>query len=662
MKRWFIILVLLVVGRGAYGQLPGAEVSAQAYLDRAVVVPGQEATVAVELSIVPGYHAQSARPHQPNLVPTQVRIARAPADIKVGPPRYPVGKDIKTRALGAEENVSVYEDGAIILLPVVVAADAAPGLREIALEVETQACDEQSCLLPKTLPLSVKFIIGTPGQAVGGAILHADVFARARQQAFYEPSTTSAPAQTVPETGPGGFTVSATANGGATPAEKWREHVEWEIAQITQRDYQPRDDEPAGLWKLILFALLGGAILNIMPCVLPVIPLKVLTLVQQAHGSRRQALAHGLVFAAGVVALFVALALALGVYHIFVRGPVVYGEQYNSPLFLITMSMVVLALAFSMFGVWTIQPPRAVYAAEVRAGYTGSFFMGVLATLLATPCSAPLLGPVLAWALVQPLTVTVLAFALVGVGMAAPYVALAAFPGWLTKLPRAGRWSELLKQFLGIIMVGVALYLLKQTPTPVWPWAAAGGLVLALVCWGWGQLPDINMTALRVWAIRAAVLVVGCGLGFGVYQIGRSRLGPEMMEPARTTGDWQPFDLAKMDTALAAGRPVVVDFTASWCINCIFVEATVLDAQTVRQAFHENHALLLRADLADRASVALLAKLRSLSIPVLAVFAPAEPLRPVVLRDLYTRGRVILELEAAGRGGPAPQPGTEPGI
>lgn len=616
---WLRLLVCVLLPwlvRPVGAQIPdvrqGQEnVEATVFVDREPLVAGQTATLAVVVTIAPGYHIQSARPLERSFIATRLKLPAVPG-LTFGTIRYPKHRLISVPSLTASGQLAVYEGTVSMLVPVTVSADAGPGRQTLQLVLRSQACDDKSCSAPSEVPVTLPVTIAAAGTA--SVAVHGAEFAQAQAQGFLEPVVaTSAPA-TAPA--PAGSSVE-------------------ELTIIEQRQYHPANgaSEQAPFWKLMLLALGGGAILNIMPCVLPVIPLKVLALVQQAHGNRRRAIVHALVFSAGIVTLFVALAAMFGVLRA-LGGTVFYGQQFQSPLFLIAMSLMVLALALSMLGVWTIAPPSAVYRLDsVHSGYGGSFSMGLLATLLATPCSAPLLGPVLAWALVQKVGLTLVMFGLVGVGMAVPYVVLAAFPAGLDRLPRAGRWSDLLKQFLGLVMIGVAVYLLFQLPASLWPWAFSGALVLAMVCWGWGQIPTYSMERGRIWGIRVVVVALGLLVGGGVYGYAH-RAVPE---------GWQAFSIAALDEALAQKRPVVVDFTASWCINCRAVEAGVLQSQEVEEAFKWSHALLLRADMSARNPPveALLAKLQSRSIPVLAIFSPDEPLAPVVLRDIYSREQVI---------------------
>jgi thiol:disulfide interchange protein DsbD len=243
---------------------------------------------------------------------------------------------------------------------------------------------------------------------------------------------------------------------------------------------------------------------------------------------------------------------------------------------------------------------------------------------------------------------TALMLGLVGVGMSLPYLLLAIFPQALERVPRAGRWSDLLKQGLGIVMIGVAVYLLTLIPnTTYWPWVLMAGVLVALVCWAWGQIPSYNMERGQIWGIRVVALAVGIGLGAGLYAM--STRYTREIRPAMEESGWQAFNVALLDDALKNGRPVVVDWTATWCINCHALEAFVLNTTGVQEAFQKNNVLLLKADLStDNPPATLLNReLGGEAIPVLAVFAPSRPYEPVVLRDSYSQQRVIDEVGKA---------------
>ena len=251
-------------------------------------------------------------------------------------------------------------------------------------------------------------------------------------------------------------------------------------------------------------------------------------------------------------------------------------------------------------------------------------------------------------------------FVLIGIGMAWPYVLLAAFPAWLDRIPRAGRWSELLKEALGLVMVGVAVYLLLSTQDRsqiVTGFALA--VILAMVCWGWGRLPDMNMSGRKIWMIRSGCISAGIIAGAlfvgwmgglrGVANASAAidRVGP----PSRTfqVNRWQAVTLGRMKPALAAGHPVMIDFSAPWCINCKFVKATVLDAPAVREVYAQTGTVLLSADIDRPVPKALWLKLGGRALPYLAILSPHRPMSPEILRDIYTQRDVIRDIRAAVR-------------
>ncbi len=595
------------------------------------IAPGNTLNLLIEVRIAPGWHLQSAHPLEPRFK-ALLLTPKSQDDITVEEILYPQHMLIDAGNLSSQKYLAVYEKTIYLLAKFKIAPGAAAGERTLEATLRTQACDDNSCLFPVTTPLTATFNIA-PGDAKTNPDA-ADLFASQAVADLLANPLSMSPATTSPAP-----QQQPAAEAQAAPADSS------ELALLASRSYQPADSDQAELplWQLILFALIGGMILNIMPCVLPVIPLKAIQLIQQAHGDRKRAVMHGLVFSAGVITLFAILALVLTTAF---SGTVVYGKQFQNAGFVITMAMIILSLALSMLGVWTINPPQAVYQAEgPKSGYAGSFFMGLLATLLATPCSAPLLGSVLAWALIQPKMITLLMFILVGVGMSLPYILLTAFPSAIDKLPRAGRWAELLKQALGIVMIGVTIWLLIQLPPAILPWALFGAIILGFVCWAWGQLPNPTGSRSHIWGMRSAAIGIGLCLTGALFYLAKP------VADTATEQKWQPLSIKLIDDALAAGRPVVVDWGADWCWNCIVLEKTVLSAEDVQKHFADKNTLLLKADLSHSNPLGedLLARLNTRAIPALAIFSPKDPLRPVVLRDGYTRQRVKDELAKAAR-------------
>jgi thiol:disulfide interchange protein len=629
-----VALPNLYVQAQAVGELfsaPHVVTASMAVRPAKIAAPGH-GVVVIHLVVASGYHIQSHHPLESFLIPASVKLSPS-TGLVFGVVHYPAAVNIPvSKQITSLGKLSVYEGRLDITIPFNVLGTAPAGRQKITAQLTFQACNDQSCLVPQTLRLrTILRIIGT----------HAAL------------SATSAPRtpRAVPVTrGPiSGAVMGISAGGSSAVAE--------ELSQINALHYQvSRPSE--SIWQLIIFALLGGLILNVMPCVLPVIPLKVLAMVQQAHGSRPRAVLHAVLFAAGIVSLFLVLAVVMGIYRAATGQALTYGMQYQHPWFLITIALVVLALALSMLGVWTVQPPRALTAIDTSgSGLAGAFGTGLLATILASSCSAPFLGIMLTWALVQPTWIVAVFFTLIGIGMAWPYVLLAAFPAWLDRIPRAGRWSELLKEALGLVMVGVAVYLLLSTDDRsqiVTGFALA--VILAIVCWGWGRLPNVAMSSRAIWMIRSGC--IGAGIIAGalfVGWMGGLRDVANATTPAATdartfqVNRWQSVTLGRMKSALATGHPVVIDFSAPWCINCKFVKATVLDAPAMREVYAETGTVLLSADIDRPVDKALWLRLGGRALPYLAILSPHRPMSPEILRDLYTQRDVIRDIHAAAR-------------
>jgi len=416
----------------------------------------------------------------------------------------------------------------------------------------------------------------------------------------------------------------------------WADSASVKINNLLERVVAD-DGQLSEVWLNLLAALAAGMLLNLMPCVLPVIPLKVLSLLQQGQaarqsGDRYKAVKLSLVFACGILLVFVVLALMMSVFQL------LYGQQFQSSAFKFVMLMIVFVLGLSMFGVFEIViPGQLTNISLVREGYLGAFGMGVLATLLATPCSAPLLGPVLAWSLNKTTGVTVAIFLIVGVGMSAPYVLLTAFPKLLDRLPKAGGWMLRLKEGLAFVMLAVAVYLIFLFE-PNWHLPlVVFCIVLAFCCWL--SMKVVNFASPVKHKIIARTTALILLIGASVYLVGASSGETKTIK----AGQWLEFK----QQALQNGKSVFVDFTADWCPNCKYVEKTVLERQAFNDKLVEVNAELVIADWThyDSTITAELNRLGSKSIPFAAIYPAGEPDKPIILRDIYTLDRALRALD-----------------
>ena len=407
-------------------------------------------------------------------------------------------------------------------------------------------------------------------------------------------------------------------------------------------------------WYLLM-ALLGGVILNVMPCVLPVISLKVLGFVKQSGESRARVLELGVAFTVGVLVSFLALALVAVALKL-AGSQAGWGFQFQEPRFVLVLAAIVLVFGLSLFGVFEINLP-----VSGRGGLAGAFFNGVLATVLATPCTAPLMGPALGFAFNQPPATIVLFFLTIGLGLALPYLLLSMNPAWLRFLPRPGMWMEHFKQFMGFLMLGTLIFLLwvlgGQIGNDGLMRAMSFLLGLALACWLIGLGWDGRSTARRRWVLTILALAVTVGsyadpAGFMARQraAGMSEAAPVEVNTASSEGiDWQPFSVDLVEDLASQGRTVFLDFTANWCLTCQYNEKTVLETDSVRQAFAKYHVVAVKADWTrrDRAIGTVLGQFGRSGVPLYVILPAGRPSEPIVLDTILTNDAIDKALTRA---------------
>jgi thiol:disulfide interchange protein/DsbC/DsbD-like thiol-disulfide interchange protein len=412
-----------------------------------------------------------------------------------------------------------------------------------------------------------------------------------------------------------------------------------------------------GIFTFLLFGFLGGIILNLMPCVLPVISLKIFGFIQQAGQSRRKILRSGIAFTAGIFAWFVGLALLLIVLKGGGRDVTWGGFQFTNAYFVLVLSVIVLAFALNLFGVFEISLPqsmtRGLVSTTERKDDLGSFFQGVFATVLATPCTAPFLGTALGFAFSQSPAVILAMFVAIAAGMSAPYLLLSAQPAWLRFLPKPGPWMLHVKQFMGFLLLATLLFLLyvlgAQRGLEGAIWASCFLLVISVACWMKGAfvLPTASVMKRAVVFLLMFALVVGSG----IYFIGgKFRSTNVALADSRLRGDWQAFTPERLQVELEQGHSVFVDFTAAWCLTCKFNEANVLESAEVRDAFQHHAIVKLKADWTngDPAITKLLQKFGRPGVPLYVLY-PGKNEEPIVFPEVLTKGMVLEKLHTAAR-------------
>jgi thiol:disulfide interchange protein/DsbC/DsbD-like thiol-disulfide interchange protein len=412
-----------------------------------------------------------------------------------------------------------------------------------------------------------------------------------------------------------------------------------------------------GIFTFLLFGFLGGIILNLMPCVLPVISLKIFGFIQHAGQSRQKIMRSGIAFAAGIFIWFIALALLLIGLKAAGRDITWGGFQFTNPYFVLALSVIVLVFALNLFGVFEIALPQSVArslpSTTERKDDFGSFFQGMFATVLATPCTAPFLGTALGFAFSQPPLIILSMFVAIAAGMSAPYLVLCAYPAWLRFLPKSGPWMVHVKQFMGFLLLATLLFLLyvlgAQRGLEGAIWVSCFLLIIGVACWMKGAFIVPSATARK----KAVVLVLMFVLviGSGIYFIGGKFQSTNLASAdSRLRGDWQVFTPERLQRELEQGRAVFVDFTAAWCLTCKFNEANVLENGAVREAFQRHGIVKLKADWTngDPAITKLLQQFGRPGVPLYILY-PGKNEAPIVFPELLTKSMVLEKLETALR-------------
>jgi thiol:disulfide interchange protein DsbD len=557
---------------------------------------GGSAAVAAVLRVKDGHYVQDRDPGVKGLIGTRLLIESRPG-ITFDPARqvWPEPQVEQVRFVGAvRKQVGEF----LVQAPFEVDAETAEvGPVRLRVLVEYQACSDTGTCFP-------------PAMAEGLAEFE------------IVPATAAAVASTDPVVAQLDIRPMAAAESGS-PARA--------VSQTASR-----------VWGIFLLAFVGGVILNIMPCVLPVISLKILGFVQQAHDDRRRIFRMGLAYAAGIMVSFAFLAVLM------VTAGLAWGGLMQRPSFLIGLIAVVFAFGLSLLGVFEFQLPGAATSAAgsaaAREGYGGAFLSGILATALATPCVAPFLGTALGLLVQMPWWLSGPGVMTVGLGLAVPYVLLTAFPGWLRFVPKPGQWMVVFKQITGFILVLVVLWLLYILARIVEQdrlLATLGLLVaVALACWLLGK---INLTAsprraVTIWATALLLLAGGGWTSFRVF-------GPE-----NRSIPWQDWEPGVAERLAADGYTVYVDYTADWCLTCQWNKSVVLHTRDVAAEFRQLGVYPVKADFTSRNDV-MQGELQGHGrngVPTNVILPAGQPDQPVVLPELLRAKTVLDALRAAG--------------
>jgi len=413
---------------------------------------------------------------------------------------------------------------------------------------------------------------------------------------------------------------------------------------------------------LLLFAILGGLILNLMPCVFPVLSIKAIGLVEQAKKHPAAVRTKGMVFAAGVISSMLCLAAVL----LALRAggeQIGWGFQLQSPLFVTLLVYLLLAVGLNLSGVFEVGGGLAGVGDGLTQGdsYRASFFTGVLTTLVATPCTAPFMAFAVGAALTQPTIIALCIFAALGFGLALPYLLLSFAPWMRRVLPKPGAWMDTLKQFFAFPIYASAAWLLwvlaQQTSSIGLGAALAGAILIALAAWAY-QKSKSSASRGRVAALATATLAVLLAIVLPVRFAGVASAAPSVSARGeRGADDWQPYDAAQVAKLSLAGRPLLVNFTASWCLTCLVNERNAFADSAVQQVFRDKGVTLMKGDWTNRdpAITQALAAFGRAGVPLYVVYnSKPGSSEPLVLPQLLTAGVVQSAFAAVPSRGPTP--------
>ena len=574
---------------------------ANAMLDHTQAIAGSEVWAGVQWKLREHWHLFWKDPGMPGLPPEFHWTL--PEGITAGEIHWPKHKRMEI----LEHMGNVYEGEVMLLSPLTVGTGVKPGDYKIGLKVEWQECYKECEQHEKEFTLTLKVA--------------------AEAQPSKHASTIKEWRAKVPEAQLVNGNNKETSGGSTVP-----------------------EDGSMSLLAILWSAFLGGIILNVMPCVLPVISMKILGFVQQSEEAPGRVAKLGVTYALGVMASFMVLA-GMMIAAKQASGSAAWGMQMQNPTFNLVLMIVVMLVALNLFGVFevTLGGGAMTKANKLanREGYLGAFFNGILATALATPCTAPFLATGMGAALTQTNGVIIAAMAAVGAGLAFPFVLFSFNPGWLKFLPKPGNWMVQFKQVMGFPMLAAAVWMLSFTG-PMFGktgilWLGVLLVVVALAAWVFGEFKQ-RAASQSLKPLLACVLLLAGGYGVAM------EWGLDWKNRWTKKLDWQPWSTEAVAQAREEGRTVIVDFTADWCLNCKVTKAAALDVGPVVDKLNDLNGVALIGDWTkkDPAITKVLHRHKRAGVPLVLVYPPKG--EPIILPPLMSSpGKVLEALDKAGR-------------
>ena len=574
-------------------------------------IAGDARSVLARFAIAPGYYLYRDRST------FRLDAASRRAGFALGAPRWPQARAHRDEHFG---DVAVYFDPLDLALPITRGEGAA---RKLTLIARFQGCQTDGICYP---PMERSVTLELPAATATTAV--------ATPSSAVAPGATPAASPAAPVE-----TATTTASSNAATASP--------PAAEVPREGPPagRAIAPGGVLSALLLALLGGLVLNLMPCVLPVLSLKALSLAES--GAPSVARRHALGYTAGVVLSFLLLGgLALALRH--AGRALGWGFQLQEPVVVAALALVMFALGLSLSGLWYAggRWTGAGHGLTQRSGIAGDFFTGVLAVIVATPCTAPFMGAALAWAFLAPTPLALAVFVALGVGLALPFILIGLLPGLAAMLPRPGMWMETLKQALAFPLYLTSAWLVwvlgRQRGPDAIAWTLAAAVAVAFAAWAWTRTRDRH----RAWGVVA--LVIGLA-GVGASLVTVHRLPRAAATTSSHATEHVPFDETRLVRLRGEGRVVFVNITADWCVSCKANERTVLGRPGFGEALRAANAVYMVGDYTDvdPGLTAFLQRHGAVGVPLYVVYPRRG--EPMVLPTLLTPSIAADALRAAAK-------------
>jgi thiol:disulfide interchange protein len=585
MRRGYFFILAIVAAAGLFysdalatEKIKGDFVEAELVFQHSAVAPNSNSAVQVKFSLAENWHFYADEDTTPQGM--SLKVNAAGAGLTFDEPVFP--KPILYFDKVTNKKLRVYSGNFSIFVPFTI--DSNSQSSEVKIAVKGLACSEQLCNLA-SYELSKKLEILTTAKM-------------------------DMPA----------FTVPAQNDNVAVP-----------IRQAHGR--------PATAKQIVLpLAVLAGLLLNVMPCVWPIMPIIVMRLISQAKKNKAKSIVLGFAFALGIVLFFAVLAIVSIILKLGFGIIFQWGDQFRNTGFVIAMSLLMVVLALYMFGLFTFGIPASIGGSNKQSGgFAGSVGMGFLAAVLSTPCSFAILTFVLAWAQTQPIPLATITILLIGVGMALPYVILTSIPGLLEKIPKPGRWMELFKHATGFILLAIGVKLLEAVQPEKIIDVLYYAIVLAVCVWMWGVWVGYNTPKSKKWLIRLAAIVLAVIFGF-IF----------LTEPKKGLINWQDYDAQLIASAQGNNQPVLVKFTADWCFSCKILDKTVYSNRKIAELIENKGVLAIKADTTRSdypATIALKETYSEPAVPVTVLLLPGKE-TPIKLRGNLIKTELIKNLQS----------------